>query len=107
MSELELDDQVVKHTPPRKSNTAMSAVTRSGAINSSQSAKPALPAAEVAIVARLRWGEESARISAPTPKTAERSPKTCGPEWSVCFASTGRRTLKLRQKVLMTKVRAS
>jgi hypothetical protein len=46
--------------------------------------------------------ETSAPISAPMPKTAERIPKTCGPECSVCFASTGSSTLKLRQNVLIT-----
>ena len=107
MREFEFDDQVVKQIPARKRSTAMTAVVRSGAIRSSQRAKPALPIAVVPIVALLTCAETSAPISAPTPKTADRTPKTCGPECKVCFASTGRRTLKLRQKVLITKTRLS
>ena len=107
MSELVLDDQVVKHTPPRKRSRAMTTGVRSGAISSSQSAKPALPAAVIPMVARARCAETSAPISAPTPKTAERRPKSWGPEFRVCLASTGSKTLKLRQKVLTTNVRTS
>src|SRR5713226_9897715 len=104
MSELEFDDQVVKQTPPMNRSRAMKTVVRSGAISSSQSAKPALPTAVVPTVARLTWAETSAPINAPTPKTAESNPNTCGPECSVCLASTGSRTLKLRQNVLTANV---
>ena len=54
-------------------------------------------------LARAIVAETSAPTSAPAPKHAVTTPKISGPDCSVCFASTGRRTLKLKESVVTSR----
>src|ERR1051325_2869675 len=94
----------VKKTPQVKSRTTSSGTDCTGAMNSSQIAKPAAPTIIVRHDARANAAADSAPIRAPQPKAAERIPNGRGPESSVCFASTGRRMLKLKQRLAKTTI---
>ena len=69
--------------------------------------KAAVPPSTSRGLAREMVAETRAPMRAPAPKQAVTIPKTSGPDNSVCFASTGSRTLKLNESVVTSRTVAS
>ncbi len=94
----------MKATPVTISARPAAHTTCSGASPISETENSVAPTSIVWRLARPSDAENSAPMSAPKPKSAERMPKISGPLSSVRAASTGSSTLKLMLIVAITSI---